>query len=93
LLPGNYPALTGAAQYVHFRYGTVKTINLRNLISIQLGIANCPKNDINYLTAIFDDNFNQEFSAIAQEIYKKKGKATIIVKSGKKTAKVQITVK
>jgi len=44
--------------------------------SIQLGIANCPKNDINYLTAIFDDNFNQEFSAIAQEIYKKKGKAT-----------------
>lgn len=44
---------------------------------IQIGIEGCPKNDINYLTAQFDGNFNQEFAAIAQTVYQKKGKATI----------------
>lgn len=45
--------------------------------SIQLGVSGCPKNDINYLTATFDDYFNQEFSIIAQEVFNKKGKVKV----------------
>lgn len=45
--------------------------------NVQIGILNCPKNDINYLTAVFDGNFNQEFEGISQKVFQSHGKTKI----------------
>lgn len=45
--------------------------------SFQVGIADCPKTDINFLTSMFDEGFNEQFTKIAQESYKNRGKVKI----------------
>lgn len=42
--------------------------------TFHIGIAGCPKSDINYLISHYDELFNEKFNVIAQESFKNKGK-------------------
>lgn len=45
--------------------------------TFHIGLASCPKSDLNFLISSFDMQFNEKFNLIAQESFQKKGRVKI----------------